>query len=383
MALASFWNRDGQRERLPVMPSSFERWTIGDDIEPSRRKLLDRIEAALSSKVMSTDVRSAQRNLVLEIELEDGRREIVRAPVQGQELSAWSQDMFESEVALLSWLSERTSLPVPRIRCVVRRSECEPQTFAVMEKLPGDCLLNVFGDLPFSGKESLIRATAEMMLQLHNVEVPQRIGTTLVRDNVVNIIPLLAPRFTASTSRVFDTLEEYIDALIEGRRASNLIDIEDADRSSANAVLDRLVEELPPILHRLSAPAYRRCVLSHGDLHGANVLIDHAGRISGLVDWEFHSTRPLVLEAQYPAWIQYDGAYDPRFAQEGMWWFCSPEDAAKLRVVYAEAIKTKDEDYWRALTGGELLRQIEGWLTVGSSESDCRRMAAWMNTVFP
>ncbi len=54
---------------------------------------------------------------MLEVELEDGRREIVRALVQGHD-----SEMFESEVALLAWLSRRTLLPVPRLRCVVGRS---------------------------------------------------------------------------------------------------------------------------------------------------------------------------------------------------------------------------------------------------------------------
>ena len=80
------------------------------------------------------------------------------------------------------------------------------------------------------------------MLQLHKLEVPQCIGTTLIRDSVVSIIPFATIPFTATTSRVFKTLEEYMYALIEARRATEFIGTKDADRSNGNAVLDRLRE---------------------------------------------------------------------------------------------------------------------------------------------
>ena len=82
---------------------------------------------------------------VLEVEMEDGRREIVRAPKQGLE-------MFESEVALLAWHKRRSLVPVSPLHCVVRRSATESHTFSVMEKMPGDCLMNVFGGLSYEDK---------------------------------------------------------------------------------------------------------------------------------------------------------------------------------------------------------------------------------------
>ena len=186
-------------------------------------------------------------------------------------------------------------------------------------------------------QELIIRETAEIMLELHSLEVPQRIGTTLIHDNVVDLTPFTTIPFNAATSRVYDTLEEYIYALIDARLATAFVGAGDADRSRAAVVLDRLREELTPVLHRLSGSLYRRCVLSHDDMHAGNILIDDAGHISGLVDWEFHSTKPIVLAVDYPSWIVYDGMSDPRFAQEGTWWLVSPEEADKLRTSYAEA----------------------------------------------
>ncbi len=65
MPLSSFWNGDGQHHLLEGLPSSFEHWSVGDEVDEHRRALLDRIEVALSSKIVSTDVRAdSERSLV-------------------------------------------------------------------------------------------------------------------------------------------------------------------------------------------------------------------------------------------------------------------------------------------------------------------------------
>ncbi|RPD52968.1 hypothetical protein L226DRAFT_511093 [Lentinus tigrinus ALCF2SS1-7] len=378
MSLSSFWSIDGHHELLEGYPTSQEHWSLGDEVDEPRRALLDKIELALSPKIVSTEVRASERNLVLEVELEDGRREIVRAPIGAREIL-----LFESEVALIEWLSQRTTIPVPRIRCVVRPDTAELRSFAVMEKLQGECLMNVFGGLSFADKESIIQEIANFMLQLNELAVPQQIGTTAIRNDVVTLIPPVRTiLLTADHSRVFDTLEDYMHALVEARRASQWIGTTDADRSRAGVALTRLAEEISLILARLSAPIYRRCVLRHDDLHECNVLVD-GKRISGIIDWEFHSTIPVALAAKPPSWIRYDGIFDPRFRSKEFetWWVASPEDASRLRAAYFETLKAMNEEYWRAAVDGQLLQQIEEWLSDCRLDPGCDRMSAWMNNV--
>ncbi|TFK85291.1 kinase-like protein [Polyporus arcularius HHB13444] len=377
MPLSSFWDGDGQQHLLEQYPYSEEHWSLGDELDEHRRALLDRIEVALSSTIVSTEVRSASpRSLVLEVELENDRREIVRAPVPGR-----GTEMFEREVALLAWLSRRTLVPVPRIRCVVLRSANEPHTFAVMEKLPGDCLMNVFGGLSYADKESVIRDIAKIMLQLNELAVPQQVGTTLVPDDDTTRDPL-----PVESAPVSDALDDYLHARIEARRTSPAIGSDDSERARAHAALDRLTTELHRILAPFSSFLYRRCVLRHDDLRPSNILVD-GNRVSGVVDWEFHSTVPVVLAATTPSWIRYDGIYDPRFEGEGerllqTWYLASPEDAAKLRAVYSETVKAMSEEYWRVLVDGQVLQQLEDWLDVSESDPGCDRMSAWMDSVF-
>ncbi len=176
------------------------------------------------------------------------------------------------------------------------------------------------------------------MLELNNLTVPQRIGTTNIRSNVIDLIPLVAIVPSFNSARVFDTLEQYMQSLVQAKRESDRIGSDDDSQARANEVLDRLTEKLPSIMERVSSSVYRRCILSHEDLNETNVLVNSDGDVTGIIDWEYHSTRPVVLAAQYPYYLRYDGVCDPRFALgEGeRWWVCSPEDAAKLRAIYAE-----------------------------------------------
>ena len=181
-----------------------------------------------------------------------------------------------------------------------------------------------------------MRDAADMLHSLSKLDMPQQIGTTMIHGNVVHIVPLVSiiPDFTFS--RVFESLEEYMFALVELKRKSDRVGTDALSKASANKVLDHLAAKLPAIFRRLASPNYRRCVLSHDDLNETNILLDNHGRITGIVDWEYHSVRPIVLAAQYPCWLRYDGIYDPRFAVAEKWWTASPEDAARLRGVFAQ-----------------------------------------------
>ena len=293
---------------------------------------------------------------VLELEYEDGHEGILRMPraVMSSD-GEIHQDvtLFTREIALLQWLKANVaSLPIPRLLVVVHSSDVEPYSFSVMEKLQGDCLMNVFGDLPFDVKvsqcrliffiqrllftqESIVRNTAGFMLQLNALDVPQQIGTTVTHHDAVELVPLEFLALKFYPSRVFDTLEELIHSLLLAKRESERIGSDDASRARAYKVLDRLAAKLPSIFKRLSSSIYRRCILSHDDLNETNVLVESDGRIS-VVDWEFHSVRPVVLAAQYPRWLRYGGVEDPGFGLGEKWWVSSPDDAARLRGIYAE-----------------------------------------------
>ena len=174
---------------------------------------------------------------------------------------------------------------------------------------------------------------ANIALQLNDLVVPQRIGTTLVQDGEVTIVP---PH--GNGVPIFENLENYLDFRIQVKRASSSIGSDDADRARAQVALTRLSETTDRILASLSFPVYRRCIIHHDDLDPTNVLVD-GNRVSGVVDWEYHSTLPVVLAAKFPCWIRCDGVYNSRYRPDANLetrWITSREDANKLRAVYGE-----------------------------------------------
>ncbi|KAI1791881.1 hypothetical protein LXA43DRAFT_382845 [Ganoderma leucocontextum] len=386
MMLSTFWDRNGERQQLESFPESFQHWELGEPLEEIQQALLQTLEGVFGKKVIRTELRAMDKNLVLEVEYDDGHQDILRMPEAASNSNGeivQDLSLFIGEVALLQWLEVNvTALPIPRVLTVVHHSDGEPYTFAVIEKMPGDCLLNVFGGAPFDIKESIVRNTASFMLELNSLVLPQRIGTTLIRDGVIDLVPLMHVIPGFNSARVFNTLEEYMHSLMQAKRESDRIGSDDVSRARANEVLDRLAEKLPSLLQRLSSSIYRRCILSHDDLNETNVLVNSDGDITGIIDWEYHSARPVVLAAQYPCYLRYDGVYDPRFGLGEKWWVASPEDAARLRAIYDEVVKAQNEDYWRALIDGELLRQVYEWLTDSFVDPGCTAMGRWMDEAF-
>ncbi|KAI0672596.1 kinase-like domain-containing protein [Trametes maxima] len=377
-----YWDRNGQPQELPPFPNSFEHWELGQHVDNRRLALLQDVEAALSSRITQSDVRATGPNLVLEVELEDGRRDIVRTIDPEDEDSDDAQDpdfvaKYRREADLLKWLKNNSSLPVPEIRCVFDHHRRGISSVVVMEKMPGDLVVNVVGSSPYSAKERLLHAFADVQIELFRLGVPQRIGTLRCEDESIDVCPFLSLGSP-------NILEDYIASLLDKRRHS-LDNISSEERDAGLRVIARLDAELPAIFARLATPLYRRCVLKHDDLSPANILMDTAGNITGVIDWEFQAVLPAALAVDYPQWIRYDGTSSPEYYTpvEGstleMWWFVSPQDAVRLRESYAEIAKSKDQEYWAALVDGEVLRRVVEWLAFDHSYV---HMEQWINKVF-
>ncbi|KAI0330051.1 hypothetical protein GY45DRAFT_1303754 [Cubamyces sp. BRFM 1775] len=384
---AIFWDSRGNATELPPFPDSFQKSAPGDEAFEQYRAILQAVEAALSLTIVGLDVCSQNDNLVLEVEYEDGRRDIVRTPnpaIPDDERDNEGIAAMTRQAELLKWLNANTSLSVPAIRCVVDGCSKHAYPIVVMEKLPGKMVLNCIGRASRSAKaskcERLLHAFAEFQIQLFRLSVPQRIGTACVSEGNLDVVPMLDAPVTG-----YSSLEDYVLSALQARER-RLSECQDADTRARGAqILSRIRKELCAILALLQESFYRRCVLKHDDLAPVNMLMNDVGDLTGIIDWDYQSVLPAVLAVEYPSFIRYDGVLDPAYvldAGEGMeiWWFVSPDDARSLKALYTEIARAKDAEYHAALDNGELLRHIVDWL--GSSH-ELAVIARWMDTVFP
>ncbi|KAI0349613.1 hypothetical protein OH77DRAFT_1465136 [Trametes cingulata] len=383
MSLSLFWDHEGKSAELPPYPDSLEHWEAGEPLDDATRAIINEIERALSLKVVQTDIRSANNNLVLEIQLENGTHHIVRtcnpdAEISANDPAATTRPPREAE--LLRWLKANSTVPVPAIRCVIEPARPGIWPIVVMEKMLGNVVLNDFGMALFSVKLCNIQSYADVQIALYMLDVPQRIGTARCAGGTIEVVPW------SPSEPTFDTLEAYIASLVDNKWRALASDTTHSDdtRADSTRFLDRLAAELFTICARLSSPAHRRCVLRHDDLGATNVLMGADGTITGVIDWDFQSVVPAVLAVEYPQWIRYDGVFDPTYmpAPAGgmeVWWVVGPEDAVKLREEYAQILKEKDRECWEALVDGERLRRLVEWLTSGD---DIAAMERWFDEVY-
>ncbi|EIW53773.1 uncharacterized protein TRAVEDRAFT_52896 [Trametes versicolor FP-101664 SS1] len=400
--LSWFWDQHGVKVEFDGIPASYETWLVGSAQQPdsAQQMLLDTVEAATATKIVRMDLLAKDENLVVKVEYEDGRRDIVRSPLLYKEDGtprAHCLERFWREDGLLRWLETQTPLPVPKVRYTLEGSGPGKYLYSVIEVLPGTILLNAFGRMPYTAKECAIRTHAEFAVKLFRLDVPQRIGSLrCTAEGIPEVIPqqTINPQYAAP--QVFDTLEAYIDFLISRQLRSEDIGTDDVSRRRSETILTRFATQLSRILVRLNRPEHRRCVLSHDDLNHTNVLVDEAGggAVSGVIDWEHQSTLPAVLAAQYPLYIRSGDSQIPAGHSEkwiedsGMispqgFSLTSPEDEASLLEFYANAVKSLDEEYWEALVEGALLRSAVEWLGSLHDESDCAALERWMDRAFP
>jgi hypothetical protein len=92
------------------------------------------------------------------------------------------------------------------------------------------------------------------------------------------------------------------------------------------------------VIKSLDDPSLLRCVLTHADFHGSNILVNNSANITAALDWEINYIQPAIFSTDYPVWLSDDGVRDPRFASINYWWDESPEERERLRTQFEMAI---------------------------------------------
>lgn len=392
-----YWDARGVCEEASTYPDDFGQWKVGDPSSDKEISARESVETMMGGgvSVVSTKLLAEHLNTTIEVTLSDGRIFVHRwanPPLEEASLE-WMKRKFAAEVGVLRLLEKFEGTVSPRVLAV--SPDPEKLSFA-MEKLPGVISMNCYGSLTADAKTVAVTSYASAALALFKIPVPTverapvlKIGTlTPDAHGGYHMSPLIS--LLESHTTIYRTVEEYIDGLIDAT-FKKLIQINTSESTQdkppiSRAHLERLgrllrteLSSLPKNLEYMWRP-----VLRHDDAREANVLLDpESGRVTGIIDWEFHSVQPAVLAVHYPPFLNFDGPDDPRFAPPGTYWMADFDELRQSRKLYEQIIEKTDPDMYECLVRGRNLRAGIQWLSIlGAFPFGCGGMVQWMDLMF-
>ena len=215
-----------------------------------------------------------------------------------------------NEVAVMSWISKKTAIPIPEI-VAYDASEENPisHEYTLLSRVQGATLSEIYNFLDNEQINQMIDHLIDILSQLNAHEWTAIGGLHIDDDGEVIVGQVLEETFwqvpdivqpwpegeTVATLKIegpYLTYVEYVSAQIE--KYIYLISIHDKLRFMRDIFprLEALLTVLPKHLNELNDVKLR---LVHKDLHFANILYDgSSGRITAILDWEFSSVVPFT-----------------------------------------------------------------------------------------
>jgi Phosphotransferase enzyme family len=298
--------------------------------------------------VLSTPPRTGSFNIVYELSFSDGVKWAIRIPAQGDVFSLSRSRSFYLDIVTQRFIASKTSMPIPPIHYwSLDSNNILSRPFVIMDFMPGTNLSKLWNDKKWiTGlkQERIFEQIAGWMTELAALEFDQ-IGRLDLdgASGMHRVVPF--PDRSALMGEVqgrkepdipvpagpFDTAHSFLSFLLSIRRH--------ASDSPMLAVLQLFLSALPNTT--LDGPPF---VLSHPDFDSQNVLVDHDGTITGIIDWDNVDIRPRQgAAAAYPMWLTVD--WDPLFygwskdaSPEDNAGHDSPAELAAYRRAYLDAI---------------------------------------------
>lgn len=153
--------------------------------------------------------------------------------------------------------------------------------------------------------------------------------------SALTVGPLIAANPDYSSTEVIDSLSAYVRFLFSVKRET-IKKMKPEDIQRAEATLSSVERKVISMTEAISDVSLLRCVLTHADPHGYNILVDDDGNITGVIDWEFNYIQPAILAIEYPLWLSTEGRLDPRFASDSQWWEECPSERRRLCTLFEQ-----------------------------------------------
>jgi aminoglycoside phosphotransferase len=213
----------------------------------------------------------------------------------------------ESEVAVMKYVKERTSIRVPEVyHYESNKDNLVGQEFIIMEKLPGISLFDVWDKYDINEKKKILLQIIEIQCILKNQKF-SKIGGIFYDNNIRDFIIGQAVEtafFCEKRSELnikrgpFDNTYDYIIAAIEKEIIYNENYFDEEEQKKWIPVYEELLSLVPKCFNNDDDIF----VLFHGDFHSTNILVDGTN-ITGIIDWECSGSYPLECWCTYPVWI--------------------------------------------------------------------------------
>lgn len=257
----------------------------------------------------------------------------------------------ENEAAVLSWLRQNTTVPVPEVICYnATTSNPLRREFIILSRCPGVTISDIYDELSPEKLDSILRQLMKILVEIHAHPFDTIGGLVQKDDGKIVPGPVLdehfwflpdIPKYFDSSKETFDSLNvkgpffsytAYTIALME--KYIHVAQVQPSLGFLHKHIprLTAFVDVLPKHAAVLDNAPIR---LAHKDLHFANILYDPAqDLITGVLDWEFAGTVP------FPRW-------DPVRA---FLWNSKPGDASlkekyRLRDRFAELCREEGAEF--------------------------------------
>ncbi|RHZ74236.1 hypothetical protein CDV55_107070 [Aspergillus turcosus] len=180
-----------------------------------------------------------------------------------------------SEASTMRFISQHTSIPVPKVFCAFTRSG---RTYIVMERIKGHMIGSGWVKRSEDSKAKLLSQLANIVREMRDLQPPEGVGVASVDGGSLYDCRIPGPSLRFGP---FDTIQDFHRHLRRGMDFDSRLDPE----------IQELIKQ-----QSKSWPL----VFTHGDLSSLNILA-RGDNIVGIIDWE--------TAGWYPSYWEYTSAH--------------------------------------------------------------------------
>ena len=262
-------------------------------------------------------------NLVHVVQWSDGLKWILRIPGHGLEFDANDVIRMNNEYRTMEYIRSTTKIPIPQV--FYWETDCERigVPFAFMSFVEGQPLYTVWFELSDDARLGILSSLAAHMSQLRKLEFPA-MGMLHFED--LQTQPRVGPIY----SRELKLYEEgwgshhvegpYVSMSEQLLKSLAQMEVRSKSTEGVQRLLEVLIKSIPKTFdcngHFYPSP---------DDLNFQNIMVNEAGEITGIIDWDNVTTKPAAFGyARYPLWITRD--WDPVYYEYSFGDFVRPDD---------------------------------------------------------